>query len=570
MRILFLCHGFNSLSQRLFVELRALGHDVSVEYDICDAVTLEAVDLFQPDLIVAPFLKRAIPQAIWQDHVCLVVHPGPPGDRGPAALDWAILEGKAELGVTVLQAVAGMDAGPVWAWRSFPMRVAAKSSLYRHEVTQAASEAVLEAVEKFAHGGFVPQLADAIADAAPRWRGPARQADRAIDWQRDDTQAVLRKIASADGMPGLRDRLFGADVFLFNAIRAEGLSRGAPGEVIARCSGAVGGAIARATRDGAVWIGHVRLAGVDKAVKLPATKVFATETAHLPEHAGPGDIGYEEHGEVGCLRFAFYNGAMGADACERLLEALHAALARPTRVLVLLGGPDHWSNGLDLNLIEAAESPADKSWRNINAIDDVCEAIVRATGKMVVSAVGGNAGAGGVFLARAADEVWMRSGAILNPHYKDMGNLYGSELWTYLLPRHAGEENAQRIMQSRLPMGAREALSLGLADAVIGGTPAQFEETVLARAQTLARDGDLPAGLAEKAARRQADEAEKPLADYRAEELARMRRNFFGFDPSYHVARHNFVHKIPKSRTPVTIARHREPANALPPRRAAS
>jgi putative two-component system protein, hydrogenase maturation factor HypX/HoxX len=53
------------------------------------------------------------------------------------------------------------------------------------------------------------------------------------------------------------------------------------------------------------------------------------------------------------------------------------------------------------------------------------------------------------------------------------------------------------------------------------------------------------------------DEAEKPLAAYRAEELARMRLNFYGFDPSYHVARHSFIHKIAKSRTPLTLARHR-------------
>ncbi|PVV27315.1 MAG: hypothetical protein B6D79_03050, partial [gamma proteobacterium symbiont of Ctena orbiculata] len=51
MRILFLTHAFNSLTQRLHVELRALGHEVSVEFDINDAVALEAVDLHRPDLI---------------------------------------------------------------------------------------------------------------------------------------------------------------------------------------------------------------------------------------------------------------------------------------------------------------------------------------------------------------------------------------------------------------------------------------------------------------------------------------------------------------------------------------
>ena len=53
------------------------------------------------------------------------------------------------------------------------------------------------------------------------------------------------------------------------------------------------------------------------------------------------------------------------------------------------------------------------------------------------------------------------------------------------------------------------------------------------------------------------DEQGRSLADYRAEELARMRLNFYGFDPSYHIARYNFIRKIPKSRTPLTLAHHR-------------
>lgn len=94
LRILLLCHSFNSLTQRLFVELGALGHALSVELDIADRVTEEALELFQPQLVVAPFLKRRLPESVWSRLPCLVVHPGPPGDRGPSALDWAVLEGR--------------------------------------------------------------------------------------------------------------------------------------------------------------------------------------------------------------------------------------------------------------------------------------------------------------------------------------------------------------------------------------------------------------------------------------------------------------------------------------------
>ena len=81
-----------------------------------------------------------------------------------------------------------------------------------------------------------------------------------------------------------------------------------------------------------------------------------------------------------------------------------------------------------------------------------------------------------------------------------------------------------------------------------------------AQARQLAADPALPARLEAKRARRTADEAAKPLARYRDEELVRMHRNFYGFDPSYHVARYHFVHKTPQSWTPRHLARHRAPS----------
>lgn len=551
MRILLLVHSFNSLSQRLFVELTERGHELSVELDINDAVTREAVDLFRPDVVLAPFLRRAIPATVWQRDRCLIVHPGVVGDRGPSALDWAILEDRDEWGVTVLQADAEMDAGPVWAATTFSMRNGTKSSLYRREVADAALRAVLEALERIAAGTFTPFLPD---PRNVRVRPACRHRDRAIDWTADPTDVVLRKINSADGSPGVLDVLFDRPVRLFDAHRADGFC-GPPGAAIGHCRGAV----LRATCDGAVWIGHVR-EHRDKALKLPATHVFRVECAHLPEAAGYSPIRYEEADAVGYLHFAFYNGAMSTEQCKALASTYAAALQRPTRVLVLMGGPDYWSNGIHLGLIEDADSPADESWRNINAIDDLARKIITTTDRLVIAALRGSAGAGGVFLALAADEVWANDSVVLNPHYKDMGNLYGSEYWTYLLPRRAGEANARRVTLGRLPMGVGEARRLGLVDRVLPAGPAPIADL----ARRLAADPALDARLAEKRRCREADEAAKPLAAYREEELARTRHNFYGFDPSYHVARYNFVHKVPKSRTPLTLARHRR-AIAKPP-----
>ena len=280
-----------------------------------------------------------------------------------------------------------------------------KSSLYRNEVTEAAVAAVLEAIGRFERGEGPPPPDQVWRRDRGIERPPAKQADRAIDWRRDDTETVMRKLLSADGAPGIKNVLRNRTVFLHDPCPAVGLS-GEPGAIIA-CSGP---AICRATTDGAVWIGHLRDKEHKDTFKLPATMLLADDLGGVEEYPvdhekGYQEISYSEKDGVGYLEFDFYNGAMSTEQCERLLATYHEACKRDTKVIVLMGGYEYWSNGIHLNLIEAAESPGDESWRNINAIDDLAEAIIRTDTHVTVAAMQGNAGAGGVFLARATDQV---------------------------------------------------------------------------------------------------------------------------------------------------------------------
>jgi putative two-component system hydrogenase maturation factor HypX/HoxX len=553
MRILLLVHAFNSLSQGLYVALSEDGHELSIEFDIHDSVTGQAVDLFRPDVILAPYLKRAIPPSVWRRCLCLIVHPGPAGDRGPAALDWAILRGLDTWGVTVLQAAAGWDAGPIWASSSFPMRAARKSSLYHHEVREGAVSAVREALARVA-AGLGPRLSVG-SPSVHGWQPPLRQAQRAIDWDRDDTATVVRKIRAADGFPGVEDRLFDRRFRLFDAHPETRLS-GEAGALIARRHGA----ICRATLDGAVWIGQLQPSeDAYRGFKRPAALALGSLADALPEQDDDpaGEIRYEERGAVGRLHFDFYNGALSTAQCLRLRAAYAQACRRPTRVIVLMGGEDFWCNGMHLHCIEAADSPADASWDNISAIDDLARDILTTGSHLTIAALQGNAAAGGVFLALAADRVLARSGVVLNPHYRNMGNLYGSEYWTYLLPQRVGAATAQSIMSRRLPLGAAEARSVGLIYAHAGPDLAAFRALIEAQATGLATNDGFTRILADKRARRARDEQERPLAAYRALELERMRASFYGFDPSYHIARHRFVYRTPHAWTPLHLARHR-------------
>jgi len=209
-----------------------------------------------------------------------------------------------------------------------------------------------------------------------------------------------------------------------------------------------------------------------------------------------------------------------------------------------MGGADFFSNGIHLNVIEAAADPAGESWSNLNAMDDLVEAVLRTTDRMVVTALGGNAAAGGVMLALAADEVWCRTGAVLNPHYRRMG-LYGSEFWTYTLPRRVGTDTALKLTTEALPVSAASAARIGLVDRLVEAPAQGFTAEIERLAAELAREPDLAQRIAAKAPARHTDEARQPLAEYRRDELARMRAIFFDPQAPYHALRSAFVRKLP-------------------------
>ncbi|MEU9798531.1 hydrogenase maturation protein [Streptomyces sp. NPDC051000] len=585
MHILLVASAFNSLTQRVHAELRDHGHRVSVELAVPGAPLTDAVRRRHPDLIIAPMLTTALPREIWADHTCLIVHPGPVGDRGPSSLDRAILDREDRWGVTVLQATGEMDAGDVWAFADCPVPEVAKSDLYRGEIADAALRAVLTAVERFASGTYTPR-----PQTTHHTRPYLRQEDRRIDWAADPTDRILRTLRAADSRPGVLDELLGGAWYLHGG-RPEYELRGRPGELLATRDGAV----CRATTDGAVWIPELRARrepGQPAPVKLPATLALADRLPPLPELPAPpsfdgpggadgpdcpdgrggsggpdgsrgqdgargdgvpGDIGYREEGRVGFLSFSFPGGAMATDHCQRLLHAYRHACARPTSVLVLGGGRDFFSNGIHLGVIEAAADPAAESWANIRAMDDLVEAILTTTDRLVVAALGGNAAAGGAMLALAADEVWCRSGVVLNPHYRLMG-LYGSEYWTYTLPRRVGAAVAERLTTDALPLSAAAAEGLGLIDRTVPCAPGAFAAETARLAGLLAQSPATPSRIAGKKAARDRDEAVRPLASHREAELTRMRATFLDPQAPYHALRRAFVRKEPATGTPPHLA----------------
>jgi putative two-component system hydrogenase maturation factor HypX/HoxX len=542
-RILLLASVHNGLGRRVEAALKATGHDVGVAVVADEAAIERQVPAHAPDLVVCPMLTKRIPTAIWRRWKCLILHPGVVGDQGPSSLDWAVQEGRRTWGVTVVEAAEEFDGGAVWAAERFPLRPVRKTSVYRREVTDAGVRVLLEAVDRFADPSFAPRTCAALG-VEPRSRPLMRPADRAIDWERDGTDTVLRKLWAADGRPGVLDALAGAGAHLYGGHREKGLT-GRPGALLAHRDGAV----CRASADGAVWITHARRPG---GLKLPATLSLDTRgiPEALPTTGGSWrELGYREDGPVGYLSFDFYNGAVSTEQALALRVSLRRALRRPTRVLVLLGGADFFCNGIHLAVVEAASDPALESWRNLQALNDVVADVVEASDKLVIAALRGDAAAGGVMLALAGDELLCRAGTMLSPHYQTMG-LFGSEYWTYLLPRRVGPGAAAELAGECADLPATEARAAGLADAVLPPDDPGFAAALHERAHALAAPQAWRRRLAAKRAARERDERRCPLIAYRVRELERMRRCLFDPSSHFHRARVAFLTGAPAPPVP--------------------
>jgi len=216
------------------------------------------------------------------------------------------LPGRSHWGLTVLQAIAEVDAGPVWAWEQYLVDIdqpdLTKSELYRTSVTRAALKATLAAIDRicaaairsghdFAGGPksdgehscrssiditstqrLQPEPAYAslsVSDQLPFQGGrlqrrPLLKAiDREFDLSRHSALTVSRRIRSGDSQPGVMSKVFGRDLYVYGGLmeeedlgkRLQDLLMVTTTRVSATRNGAV---CVTACDDKGVWITHIR------------------------------------------------------------------------------------------------------------------------------------------------------------------------------------------------------------------------------------------------------------------------------------------------------------------------
>ena len=553
MRVLLVVSAFNSLSQRIYCDLRDHGEEVGVTFAINDSQVIEEVTAFKPDLILSPFLKKRIPEEIWTIFPTFIVHPGIPGDRGAHALDWAIMKKEKSWGVTILRANGEYDAGDIYTHSTFTMPKASKASVYRNVVSTLASKLVVELFDSLNDSTFFP-----MSQQEHSLQGSAHlrmtQLDRRIDWESDSTDDILKKIHAGDSHPGVIDTILDLECYVYGAHKETILS-GRIKEVLAKREGA----ICIGTRDGAIWISHLKERKTH-SIKLPATYVLkdrlkGVREDRLPLFVDPKletfkEITFYQRDEIGYLGFDFHNGAMGAHQCVRLKYAFDYLKQSGIKVLVLLGGSDFFSNGIHLNIMEDSKKSDEDGWSNIHSMNEMVKSILLCDEILTVSSLHKNAGAGGVSLAIAADHVVIRQGVVLNPHYQTLG-LYGSEYWTFTLPRRIGVEKASELTAACLPISAGNAVKIGLADALLSENDTEYFDELHRYCTALVADKEKYYELLDiKRGKIGNSFFLDEIQSHREKELEKMYSSFYEADSDFNRLRKEFVYKLCPIQTP--------------------
>jgi methionyl-tRNA formyltransferase len=104
-----------------------------------------------------------------------------PKYRGAAPIQWAILNGEAETGNSVIQMTPGLDAGPLLAQQRTPIDPDDDAEQLEARLAQMGAEAVLAVVDELESGKAQPIAQDkSLASKAPR----LKKEQGAIDWSR--------------------------------------------------------------------------------------------------------------------------------------------------------------------------------------------------------------------------------------------------------------------------------------------------------------------------------------------------------------------------------------------------
>jgi methionyl-tRNA formyltransferase len=196
-----------------------------------DALFIEELRQWQPQLIVVAAYGQILPKAILEvpQHGCINVHTSLlPRYRGAAPIQWAILNGDAETGVTIMRMDEGMDTGPIISRQSTPISPEDDGQTLRDRLAKVGAELLVRTIPDYVSGKLkpVPQPSEGMSYAKK-----IKKEDGLIDWTQS-ARVIWNRVRGLAPWPGAFTRLPGTNELLkiWDARVAPGA--GAPGSIL--------------------------------------------------------------------------------------------------------------------------------------------------------------------------------------------------------------------------------------------------------------------------------------------------------------------------------------------------
>lgn len=226
---------------------------------------IEEIRALNPDLIVVVAFGQILPKALLDipKHGCINVHASLlPYYRGAAPLNWCIINGEAETGVTTMMMDVGLDTGDMLLKKSTPIDPDEDTRSLHDRLSVIGAELLAETLDQLAAGKLVPEKQD---DSLTCYAPMLKKEDGQIDWSKD-AASIKNLVRGMTPWPGAYSYL---DDKILKVYRVQtGTGAGTPGSVIS--AGRNG--IEVACGEGSIVIQELQLEGKKR---LPAADFVA-------------------------------------------------------------------------------------------------------------------------------------------------------------------------------------------------------------------------------------------------------------------------------------------------------
>jgi methionyl-tRNA formyltransferase len=204
---------------------------VAAPEKIRDPHFLKTLQDWRPELVVVVAYGRILPPSILQlaPHGCLNVHYSLlPKYRGAAPAAWTIINGERSGGVTTMQLVEKMDAGPIYLQEEITLATDETTGSLQARLTPVGADLLLETIRRMKEGALAPRAQD---DAHVSFAPMIKKEDGLIDWSRPATE-IERRVRGFNPWPSAYTYSAGKLLKIHRARLIPASFDAVPGEVV--------------------------------------------------------------------------------------------------------------------------------------------------------------------------------------------------------------------------------------------------------------------------------------------------------------------------------------------------